>query len=199
MTVDPMFDARFAGPPGMLAANADRDRAIDVLRAGFAEGRLTKGEYDDRTGRAYAARTYGELGSLIADLPTGPLAGPAPYPGAVYPPRPPVNSTAVSALVCGIGVFFTLGLTAIPAIVLGHAARRQIRTTGQRGDGLALTGVALGWAGVALLVAAVAGLVAISAVHTSHAIVVHPGPGIPVPMKPVGPVIMKPGGPVIGG
>jgi DUF1707 SHOCT-like domain/Domain of unknown function (DUF4190) len=160
MTVDPMFDARFAGPPGVLAANADRDRAIDVLRAGFAEGRLTKGEYDDRTGRVYAARTYSELGSLIADLPTGPLGGPARYPGAVYP-RPSVNSTAVTALVCGIAVFFTLGLTAIPAIVLGHAARRQMRATGQRGDSMALTGVALGWAGVALLAVAVAGLVAI--------------------------------------
>jgi hypothetical protein len=203
MTVDPMFAGRFAGPPGMLAADADRDRAIDVLRAGFAEGRLTKGEYDDRTGRAYAARTYGELGSLIADLPTGPLGGPARYPGAVYPPRPSVNSTAVSALVCGIGVFFTLGLTAIPAIVLGHAARRQMRATRQRGDGLALAGVALGWAGVALLVVAVAGLVAISAAHTSHAIVVHPAPGIPVPMKPPGPIhvmpVIKPGGLDIGG
>ena len=203
MTVDPMFAGRFAGPPGVLAANADRDRAIDVLRAGFAEGRLTKGEYDDRTDRVYAARTYAELGSLIADLPTGPLSGPARYPGPVYPPRPSVNSTAVSALVCGIGVFFTLGLTAIPAIVLGHAARRQMRATGQRGDGLALAGVALGWAGVALLVAAVAGLVAISAVHTSHAIVVHPAPGMPVPMKPVGPIhvlpVIKPGGPMPGG
>jgi hypothetical protein len=198
MTVDPMFDARFAGPPGMLAADADRDRAIGVLRAGFAEGRLTKGEYDDRTARVYAARTYAELGSLIADLPTGPLGIPARYPAAVNLPRPPVNSTAVSALVCGIGVFFTLGLTAIPAIVLGHAARRQMRATGQRGDSMALTGVALGWAGVALLVVAVAGLVAISAVHTGHAVIAHPAPGVPIPMKPVGP-IMKPGGPMIGG
>ncbi len=209
MTVDPMFNARFAAPSGVLAADADRDRAIDVLRAGFAEGRLTKGEYDDRTGRVYAARTYGELGSLIADLPTGPLGGPARYADAVYPPRPSVNSTAVSALVCGIGVFFTLGLTAIPAIVLGHTARRQMRATGQRGDSMALTGVALGWAGVALLVVAVAGLVAISAVHTSHAVVIHSGPGVQVPMKPAGPIIpmkpvrpvmvIKPGGPAIGG
>jgi hypothetical protein len=193
-----MFGARFAAPPGVLAADADRARAIDVLRAGFAEGRLTKGEYDDRTARVYAARTYGELGSLIADLPTGPLGGPAPYLGAVYPPRPSVNSTAVTALVCGIGGFFTLGLTAIPAIVLGHAARRQMRATGQRGDGMALTGVALGWAGVVLLVAAFVGLIAISAVHTGHSVVVHPAPGLPHPMKPLGP-IMKPGGPVVAG
>ena len=30
----------------MLAGNADRERAGDVLRAAFAEGRLTKDEYD---------------------------------------------------------------------------------------------------------------------------------------------------------
>jgi hypothetical protein len=64
---------------------------------------------------------------------------------------------------------------------------------------MALTGVALGWAGVALLAVAVAGLVAISAVHTGHAVVVHPAPGVQVPMKPGGPIVpMKPGG-MIGG
>jgi Domain of unknown function (DUF1707)/Domain of unknown function (DUF4190) len=196
MTVDPIFGTRFVGPPGALAADADRARAIDVLRAGFAEGRLTKTEYDDRTARVYAARTYGQLGSLTADLPAGPL-GPARYLGAVYPLRPAVNSTAVTALVCGISVFFTLGLTAVPAIVLGHAARRQMRATGQRGDDMALAGVALGWAGVALLVAAVAGLVAISAVHTSHAIVVHPAPGPPGPIRVM--PVFEPGGPMVGG
>jgi len=30
-------------------------------------------------------------------------------------------------------VFLTLGLTAIPAIVLGHSARREVRATGERG------------------------------------------------------------------
>ena len=82
MTVDPMSYPRFGGPPRALAANADRERAVDVLKAGFAEGRLTKAEHDDRVGRVYAARTYGELGSLVADLPAGPLGGQARYPDA---------------------------------------------------------------------------------------------------------------------
>ena len=34
MTVDPMSSPRFAGPPQALAANADLERAIDVLKAG---------------------------------------------------------------------------------------------------------------------------------------------------------------------
>jgi hypothetical protein len=200
MTVDPMFDARFTGQPGMRAGDADRDRVVDVLKAGFAEGRLTKGEYNDRTARVYAARTYGELGSLIADLPAGPLDGPVRYPVVLHPQprvRPPLNSTAVSSLVCGICVFLTMGLSGIPALVLGHSARRQVRETGERGDAMALTGLALGWAGMVMMAVAIAGLLAVAVtVHSMHPVVVHPIPG--GPMKPVGPVIAKPVGVVLG-
>jgi len=63
-----------AGPASSwLAANADRERAVDVLRAGFAEGRLTQDEFNERVARAYASRTYGELADLTADLPAGPV------------------------------------------------------------------------------------------------------------------------------
>jgi hypothetical protein len=202
MTVDPMFAPRLAGPPGvrgapgLLAANADRDRALDVLKAGFAEGRLTKAEYDDRAGRVYASRTYGDLAPLIADLPAGPLSGPGPLPGAPYLTRPRVNATAAAALTCGIAVFLTMGLTGVPAIVLGHRARREVRRTGERGDSIALTGVALGWAGVALIAAFVVALMAISVGHAGHAVIAHPGPG-----GPGGPILggPNPGGPFNGG
>jgi hypothetical protein len=98
--------------------------------------------------------------------------------------RPPVNSTAVAALTCGVAVFLTMGLTGVPAIVLGHRARREVRRTGHRGDSLALTGVALGWAGVALLAVLFAGLVAVSVTgHAGHAVVV------PAPANPGGPLI----------
>jgi hypothetical protein len=172
-----------AGPPGMLAADADRERAIDVLKAGFAEGRLTKAEYDDRAASVHAARAYSELGALIADLPAGPLGRPAHYLNGGYPPRqmaqPATNSMAVAALACGIAEFLTMGLTAIPAIVLGHAARRQVRKTGHRGDGMALAGLILGWIG--LLTAIIAGLIIAASVsgHSLHPVVVHPVPGAP--------------------
>jgi hypothetical protein len=174
---------RVAGPPGMLASTADRERAIDVLKAGFAEGRLTKAEHDDRTACVYAARTCGELGALVADLPAGPLGGPAHYQSAGYPPQqmvqPATNPIAVTALACGIGEFFTMGLTAIPAIVLGHMARRQVRQTGQRGDGMALAGLTLGWIG--LIAAIVAVLIVATSVsgHSIHSVVSHPVPGAP--------------------
>jgi hypothetical protein len=201
VTIDPTANSMFsrpgvngaiAGPSGMLAANADRERAIDVLRAGYAESRLTKAEYDDRVARVYAARTYGELGALTADLPTGSFGYPVPYQGAGYPPPPPaytpVSPVAVAALVCGIGEFFTLGLTAIPAVVLGHVARRRVRETGQRGEGMALTGLILGYAGVCLSAFLITlMIVAVSASsHAVHSIVVNgkPGPAIPGPAKP---------------
>jgi Domain of unknown function (DUF1707)/Domain of unknown function (DUF4190) len=132
--------------PAMRAASADRERAVDVLKAGFAEGRLTQEEYNERMGRAYAARTYGELTTLTADLPAG--AVPAVWPVAVYQPPATTNSLARASLVLGVAEFFTMGLTAIPAIICGHMAKREMRQTGQRGDGLATSGLVLGYMAV---------------------------------------------------
>ncbi|MFH0516598.1 DUF1707 and DUF4190 domain-containing protein [Streptomyces sp. M41] len=153
---------RWAGPgaPSMLASHADRERAVDVLRAGYGEGRLEKPEFEQRVARAYAARTVGELALLVADLPLGPM----PQPAAVTPvprtflasPRPPTNSKAVGSAVCGVLCLVSFGLTGIPAVVLGHAARSEIRRSGETGDTLALTGLVLGWlstAGWAILLA----------------------------------------------
>ena len=39
----------------MRASTADRDRAIEVLKAAFVEGRLTKEELDLRVGQAFVA------------------------------------------------------------------------------------------------------------------------------------------------
>jgi Domain of unknown function (DUF1707)/Domain of unknown function (DUF4190) len=132
--------------PGMRAASADRERAVDVLKAGFAEGRLTQDEYNERMGRAYAARTYAELMALTADLPAG--AMPAVWPVAMYQPPVTTNSLARASLVLGVAEFFTMGLTAIPAIICGHMAKREMRQTGQRGDGLATSGLVLGYMAV---------------------------------------------------
>jgi len=148
--------------PGMRAAAADRDRTLDILRAAYTEGRLTKDEFDARTARVLSAKTYGELSAVVADLPAGPHGVITPYHPGYYPvpPPPPTNGLAIGALVCGILELFTLGGAAIPAVILGHVARSQIRRTGERGDGMAIAGLVLGylaiagWALVILLVAA---------------------------------------------
>ena len=53
----------------LRAADADRHRIADQLKAALDEGRLSLGEYDERVRQAYAARTYAELLLLVADLP----------------------------------------------------------------------------------------------------------------------------------
>ncbi|QOV36277.1 DUF1707 and DUF4190 domain-containing protein [Streptomyces ferrugineus] len=137
------------GAPAMLASHADRERAVDVLRAGFGEGRLEQPEFEKRVARAYTARTVGELALLVADLPQGPMPQPAPVtpvPRTFLPvSRPQTNGKAVGSAVCGVLCLVSFGLTGIPAVVLGHAARSEIRRTGESGDALALTGLVLGW------------------------------------------------------
>lgn len=179
MTVDPMSYPRFGGPPRALAANADRERAVDVLKDGFAEGRITKAEHDDRVARVYAARTYGELGSLVADLPAGPLGGQARHLDSVPTDQTRVNGLAVAALAFGIAEFFTMGAAAIPALALGYLARQSVRRTGERGDGMALTAIILGWAGLVVVVCLVVMLVTISNA-ARHAVVINPATGLPV-------------------
>ena len=66
-----------AGRDGhMRAGHADRERVIGVLKTAFVEGRLDSGEFDARVGAAFAARTYGELAALTADIPAVAAAGP---------------------------------------------------------------------------------------------------------------------------
>ena len=158
----------------MRAADVDRDRAVGFLTTAFTEGRLTKDEYDARVETALKARTYSDLDMVVTDLP-GARGMP------VVRPRG-TNGLAIASLACGISQFMLGPLPTIPAIVLGHMARHQIKRTGEDGSGLALAGLLLGWAAVVLGVLILAGAVAVFAAHTA---VVHsiqaPVPGGPPP------------------
>lgn len=180
MTVSPGYGMMPAGNGRLRASTADRERAVDVLKAGFAEGRLTKDEYDARVAHAYAARTYAELAMVTSDLPGGQMVAPyaQPYMQPYVPVRRRTNSLAVASLVCGLAQPF-LGLTTIPAIVLGYAARGQIRRTGEDGDGLATAGLVLGWIGAAIAVLVILLLATVTAAHTGGPGPVGPGPGTP--------------------
>jgi hypothetical protein len=135
----------------MLAAAADRERTMDVLKAAFGEGRITKEEFDLRASRTMNARTYAQLGSVVADLPSGPSFGVMPYQGGYYPVvTTPTSGLAIGALICGIAEIFTLGFAAIPAVILGHLARSNIKRTGERGDGMAIAGLVLGYLGIGI-------------------------------------------------
>jgi Domain of unknown function (DUF1707) len=51
------------------ASDAERDQAAEMLRAGYAEGRLSRAELDGRLAAAYAAKTWADLRDLTSDLP----------------------------------------------------------------------------------------------------------------------------------
>jgi len=58
-----------AGRGHLRASQADREQAITVLKAAYAQGRLTKDELEARAGQGFASRTYAELAALTADIP----------------------------------------------------------------------------------------------------------------------------------
>jgi hypothetical protein len=55
--------------PAMRASDADRERAVVLLREHAAQGRLTLEEFTERMSAAYLARTNDELEELSRDLP----------------------------------------------------------------------------------------------------------------------------------
>ena len=163
------------GMPGghgsMRSSSADRERAVDVLKAAFAEGRLTPEEFEQRAAQAYRSRTYAELDRLTADLPVGPLGTLGQPPGVMQPrapypvltpqvpypvmmPRRPVNSLAVAALVGAL----IPGVPAAAAVITGVVARRQIRQSGERGDGIAIAAIVIGAISVVAFLLFLAGL-----------------------------------------
>jgi uncharacterized protein DUF1707 len=92
----------------LRASHADRDRAIDALKAAFVQGRLTKDEFDERVGRTLAARTHAELAALTADIPAG---LPVPAPG-----RDLERLRASKAVKAAVGATLAAGLLMIAAI-----------------------------------------------------------------------------------
>ena len=61
-------DPRSAHAAGLRASDRDRDVALEVLGEAFADGRLTREEYDDRAGAVASAKTLGELPPQLEDL-----------------------------------------------------------------------------------------------------------------------------------
>ena len=60
--------------PGIRASDEDRGRAAAALGEHYAAGRLSLEEFQERLDRVYAATTLGELGLLMADLPSTDLS-----------------------------------------------------------------------------------------------------------------------------
>ena len=155
----------------MRAADVDRDRAVGFLTTAYTEGRLSKDEYDARVESALSARTYSDLDQVVTDLPGAQVP-------AVRQARG-TNGLAIASLCCGVAQFAFGPLPTIPAIVLGHMARRQIKRTGEDGAGLALAGLLLGWAVVVIGIIVVIAGVAVFATSTAGHAVIHAVPRPP--------------------
>jgi len=87
------------GAPRPLAAEADRERLIALLREHYAVGLFGLDELDRRVGMVLGARYLDEAAAAVADLPgtagtgtagtgTAPPPGAGPRPGAGPPRRP---------------------------------------------------------------------------------------------------------------
>ena len=61
-------DPRDPAVAPLRASDADRNVVHGVLTEAFADGRLDREEYDERTAATLQARTLGELPALVADL-----------------------------------------------------------------------------------------------------------------------------------
>jgi hypothetical protein len=128
--------------PDLRASDADREAAVERLRAAALDGRLDGDELEERLSQAYAARWCGELARLTEDV-TPPLV-------FVRPERQ-VNPLAIASLVCG--VFWIGFLGSLAAVVMGHMALSQIARSGgmQTGRTAALVGTAFGYFGLTAL------------------------------------------------
>jgi hypothetical protein len=91
-----------AGHGHLRAARADREHVIDLLKAAFVQGRLTKDELDARVGQALTARTYAQLAALTDDIPTA--RPPARQQNRQQQNRPerahPVRNAAIGSVSC---------------------------------------------------------------------------------------------------
>ena len=125
-----------AGSLGRLrTSQAEREQAVDVLKAAFIQGRLTKDEFDLRVGQVFASRTYAELGALTADIPDWVTSVQLPAEHAPEPGPGRMVSFKTAARVGAVGASPSVGSAAIvvmqsssisPVDRLTYAARTRI-------------------------------------------------------------------------
>jgi hypothetical protein len=75
----------------LRAGDDDRRRVADELQQHYVAGRLSSEELTERVQKANAARTFGDLDALTADLPPLPSPVPASPVGAAAPLPAPVD------------------------------------------------------------------------------------------------------------
>src|SRR5437588_3988101 len=96
----------------LKASDEDRERVAERLRHAAGEGRLLTEELEDRLGAVFSARTYGELESVVSDLP-------APREPSGH--RTPLWARATIALAIAMAAIAVLAVVALVVIGLAGA------------------------------------------------------------------------------
>ncbi len=87
----------------LRASRADREQAVDVLKAAFTQGRLDLDEFDLRVGPALTSRTYADLAVLTDDIPIRPDGA-----RLTEAARASVNTKAAAALTGATAAFVAI-------------------------------------------------------------------------------------------
>lgn len=98
-------------PGWMRACDADRERAVDLIKDAFIEGQLTPDELGERVGSALVARTQADLAKVTADIPDAPS-----LPAESEPPRVrhrpgPMGKATVALIAATTGMLVDAALT----------------------------------------------------------------------------------------
>ena len=109
---DRIITAAAAGRGRLRASDSDRERVLDMLKAAFVQGRLTKDELDVRVGQTLASRTWGDLTAITEDIPAWPI------PRTVGKPArpasdPPVHGV-IKAVACALIALGAITLAGLP-------------------------------------------------------------------------------------
>ena len=90
------------GAPDIRVSDLERSAVAQDLGKHFAAGRLDMAEFDERTGRAFGARTRQDLAGLLSDLP--PLGSPLQERRRTRGPRPWMLLAVMLAIVAALSV-----------------------------------------------------------------------------------------------
>ena len=116
----------------MLASDNERDQVCRRLSHAFSEGRITSDELEDRTSRALAARTYGDLEQVMTGLnsrglglrprPPAPPPVPPAFPPPVHlapPPGAPVHGRRRAHNPAAPVIFWVVAFFTFPMLLSG--------------------------------------------------------------------------------
>jgi hypothetical protein len=107
---------QWGDPSRLRVSDADRHRVGELLREAAGEGRLDIEELEERLEAAYAAKTYGDLVPLTADLPVSLPKG------ADLPTPPPTPSGPLTRYQTSIAIMGSTDRTGLWEVGPSHTA-----------------------------------------------------------------------------